>query len=70
MKPILKMRMKSLFCDNYVIISYWLKEKDKKIYVFEVIIFFFFENVQLQSISKNSLQTSSLEILHCEIKLF
>ena len=46
-----------MFCDNHIIIT---EKKDKKIHVFDVI-FFFFENVLLQSISTNSRPTSSLD---------
>ena len=35
-------------------------KKDKKLHVFEVLIFFFFENILLLLVLRNSLQTPSL----------
>ena len=52
-----------MFCDNHVIITCWLKKKDKKIHVVEPLIFFFFWKRTVQSISKNSLQTPSLDTM-------
>ena len=48
----------NLFCFDDVLITCWLKKKYKK--VFGVLIFFF-ENVPLLSISRNSFQTPSLD---------
>ena len=75
---ILKMGMKSKFILRQPRYYNSLTERqDTKIYVFKVIFFFFFENILLvlQWISKNSLQTPSLDkilgkILQCQIQLF
>ena len=50
-----------MFCDNHVIITYWLKKRDKKIHVVEPLIFF--ENVlfsQSQKISLDIMSTATL----------
>ena len=48
----------NLFCDNQDIINYWLTRKDKQIHALKNS---FFENVLLLWISKNPLQTPSLD---------
>ena len=46
-----------LFCDSHVIITYWVKKKNKKIHVFEILIFW--KRTIILSISINSLQMPS-----------